>query len=788
MRNWDSRPQEKSLVAVDLNLLRARMCGRLQIESLRVVRKGVAIQHTTASGALIFCADIPARSANTFDVYFTQRPSSSPEGTVSRESPNPLLSERNLVRNPSFELGQEIPDDWDSTGLTDDPNGVTFGMDSLAPSGVKNRAARMQVTPNAPSGWRGWRQNVPVKPGHTYLLSAWVKCEGVDTGEIHVHLHRRTAQGELSKYQPMTSLSQAIKGTTDWTQISELMTMPEDTTQLEIHLTSNAAGTVWHDDILAAEVTPARIIQWEGRPVAKEELAVWPVASVVKVFRDDPVPTTIPDATISAAGNEWETLQLAVRAGQDVHDVHVQVDPPRDAAGNQLDNIQVNVVGFVPIDHPSGYYQSDGPDWQRMTPAQAGQSDGWPGWWPDPLLPTDTTSLTASSTQPIWITFQLPKNAAAGDYLGIVKLTAGNQMLKEIPYRVHVWDFTLSDQSHVAAIYDVRLGPSAELWQKPLEQLYPEIVRFMAQRRLCPDTIQPSPSIRYENGRVVADYQDFDKVAAVYFDELKFPYAYTPWTFYLFGWGHAPKDFAGQRPYDGPADMTDVDRRQLRPAYKEAYQACLKDFWQHLKEKGWDKKTILYISDEPFDHHPYIVQQMQALCDMIHEVDPAIPIYSSTWKHVPQWDRYLNVWGIGNDGRVPVAEMREMQAAGARLWFTTDGLMCTDTPYCTIERLLPHFCFQYGAQAYEFWGIAWLTYDPYQYGWHSFIRQAGDPGKILLGALSQWGWISALPRRADRLRRVGQLGEVGASARGCGRLRVSLAAAAADGGSSPGGP
>jgi len=42
---------------------------------------------------------------------------------------------------------------------------------------------------------------------------------------------------------------------------------------------------------------------------------------------------------------------------------------------------------------------------------------------------------------------------------------------------------------------------------------------------------------------------------------------------------------------------------------------------------------------------------------------------------------------------------------------------------------VPHFCFQYGAQAYEFWGIAWLTHDPYRYGWHSHIRQAGDPGK-----------------------------------------------------------
>jgi hypothetical protein len=55
--------------------------------------------------------------------------------------------------------------------------------------------------------------------------------------------------------------------------------------------------------------------------------------------------------------------------------------------------------------------------------------------------------------------------------------------------------------------------------------------------------------------------------------------------------------------------------------------------------------------------------------------------------------------------------------------------MCTDTPYCGVERLLPHYCFHYGVQAYEFWGIDWLTYNPYEYGWHSYNRQADSPGE-----------------------------------------------------------
>jgi hypothetical protein len=172
-----------------------------------------------------------------------------------------------------------------------------------------------------------------------------------------------------------------------------------------------------------------------------------------------------------------------------------------------------------------------------------------------------------------------------------------------------------------------------------------------------------------------------------------------------------------------------VDRRLLRPEFKQVYQACLKVYWEHLKAKGWDRKCVLYISDEPFDSQPHIREQMKALCEMIHEVDPAIPIYCSTWHHQPEWDGFLNVWGIGHYGIVPVDKMEQLKQGGARIWWTTDGQMCTDTPYCAVERLLPHYCFRYGAEAYEFWGVDWLTYDPYEFGWHSYIHQSGQPGE-----------------------------------------------------------
>ncbi|MBM3495791.1 MAG: DUF4091 domain-containing protein, partial [Armatimonadetes bacterium] len=208
-----------------------------------------------------------------------------------------------------------------------------------------------------------------------------------------------------------------------------------------------------------------------------------------------------------------------------------------------------------------------------------------------------------------------------------------------------------------------------------------------------------------------------------------FPHAYTPWHFYLFGWGHLPGDKFGERPYAGEYPYEGVDRSRLRPEYKRAYQACLKLYWDHMKAKGWADRVVLYISDEPHDTQAPIREQMKALCDMIHEVDPAIPIYCSTWHHQPEWDGKLDVWGIGHYGIVPLATMKAIRDRGARIWWTTDGQMCTDTPYAAIERLLPHYCFAYGAEAYEFWGVDWLTYDPHRYGWHAFLPHDFGPGQ-----------------------------------------------------------
>ncbi len=751
--NLSAESRRSTLVAVDVtaHLGRLHLAGRSG--GVQAVSGGRTRPHFLLGSQLLFPAEAPAQTVQTSYLYYAlARGAGTHASAPAAPAPyalNPALpggkasvastmdmaeygallaSHDNLARNPSFEGGGALPDGWAGGAEGQKPAGAEL---ALAEGGLfGRRCGRIQVPARAQTAWTGWRQSIPVQPNRSYLVSAWMHCANL-VGGAQLYLHLTDAAGALVKQGAMPGAGPAIAGTTGWTLVSTVVSTPEDCRRLEVHLTMNATGTLWHDGVVVAEVTPGDLGPLEPRPsasLAQAALQIWPVNALVKVFREETPQTGALPARITCARGEKEPLQIAIRSGRAIRGVQPSVGPLVGPGGATLSGAEVGVVGYVPIDHVSNYYSDQTPAYFRKLPGSGSGSDGWAGWWPDPLLPVAQFDLEAGQTQPIWLTVSVPRGAPAGDYRGRVTLSSGGRVVGALPFTVHVWNFEIPEFGHLKAIYDNRQG--GPMWQVPgqnHQETLEAFWRFEAAHRVCPDQIEPEPTITYRNGQVIADFTEYDRAAELYFDTLKFPHAYTPNQFYLFGWANLPAARFGEEPYEGVAPFTGVDRSKLRPEYKRAYQACLKAYWDHVKAKGWASKITMYISDEPFDSEAGVRTQMKAICDMVHEVDPAIRIYSSTWHHQPEWDGYLNVWGFGHYGLVPAAKMAEVKAGGATLWWTTDGMMCTDTPYLAIERLLPYYCFKFGAEAYEFWGIDWLTYDPYEYGWHSFISQSMGP-------------------------------------------------------------
>jgi len=737
--NLSDQPIAKALGFVSLPS--GRLAGSVKPASIYL--GGAAVPFTRLGDMLLFDCALPARSRVMAHVYLDKQDHAAAGDAMSRsgaasdipsdyrvvrraraigggEYETLLNRPTNLVRNPDFSDGAPLPDAWEGAA------GSKGTMTLDGPGLFGERCVRMDL-PAGNRSWKGWRQAVPVKGGRTYLVGAWAKSRGID-GEARLYIHLLTPQRRLVASSAFSSAGEPISGDSEWTPWLGTITVPEDCGFLELHLTMNAGGTLWHDGAVVAEIVPGVTGALKQRSKTDGHISIWPVNAIVKVFREDPVPEKSGLAEVFLARNESEPLQLALRSGANVDDVTVEIEQPTADDGSRLPNPEVHRVGFVPIDHPTSYFRSESPPWHRKFPTSPGHCDGWAGFWPDPLLPMAPFRLVAEETQPIWITFRSPPDAAPGEYRGSVKIKSHGKTLAEMPHTVRVWDFELPKKRNLIAIYDVRPGkPWFEKGEKR-EDVVRAMMRFLSERRLCADHVPAQPVFKREGDRVTADFGAFDSAAQWYFDELSMPVAYFPQFFYLFGWAHPPKKILGEEPYEGGFPYEGKDRSKLRAEYVRIYQAALRLFWDHLKSKGWSDKMVLYISDEPHFSHEHVRAQMRALCEMIHGVDPAIPIYSSTWRHCAEWNNHLDVWGVGHYGCFPVEEMTRRKKEGDRIWFTTDGQMCTDTPFCAVERLLPHYCFHNGADAYEFWGVDWLTYDPHQFGWHSYIGQSDQPG------------------------------------------------------------
>ncbi len=634
-----------------------------------------------------------------------------------------------------------------------------------------HKALEMKVGEKVSPQWRGFHQKVAVKPGAKYFCGYWISTDS-KTGGYQVHLHQSRANGQLSS-GGMSTLASSVGGQVDWTLKTNLIQVADDTEFLEFHLTSPQAGTVRFDGLFMIEAESVAISSFEGG-----RTGIFQIPTIVKVFPDTTFASSAQilssgnSARISMAKNESEGLQIALRSPQtEQFRVAVSVPVLQNDSNKKLATPEVFSVGLVPVDYPTNYYsdRETGSKYRRHVPHSNPGCDGWAGWWPDPMIPiaagsamaetvqftkntididtnkvwrNDSERLAAYGKNGIWdlnvpnqtralrLLLKTDTNTVPGIYHGSIILEGKRSRSKTvIPYQVRVFNYSIPDKPVLGAIYDARishdyfeLGTGKNTWKK--------IVEYLVSKKLYPDNVLASPNMKYDKktGKVEVDWTEFDKEAQWYYDELGIKKSYTPHLFYLFGWGMPPRNQDGEAPYPGEYPYKDVDRSQLRPEFKKIYQAKLRAYWDHLKEKGWSDKVVLYISDEPFYSQDAIRKQMIALCAMIHEVDPKIPIYSSTWHHIPDWDGSIDVWGVGHYGIVSEEQLKKSKERGDHIWWTTDGQMCLDTPYSAVERLLPYWCVRYGADAYEFWGASWFTYNPFDYGSHSYIPQSDQPG------------------------------------------------------------
>jgi hypothetical protein len=403
---------------------------------------------------------------------------------------------------------------------------------------------------------------------------------------------------------------------------------------------------------------------------ARSEMTVFTADALLRIRPDDP-PAIASSIVIRAARNEYEPFQVIVHAGSaTLAGVSATASDLRSHGGSVIDasNITFYREQYVRIATPSP------------------RSSEGKGWYPDALIPfarpagSSTSAkprfagapfaVDAGTNQPIWIDVYVPKDAAPGDYSGIVTVSADHEKPVQIAVQLTVWDITLPDTpsmrsnfgklgTDIAKAHGVVMNSVA--FQTP-EWNY--AVELAAHRisPIIPNTLYPE--VR-DDGSI--DYARTDAGLKKWMT-----------TFHVTGF---PIRLLGD-------DPTGRDRARN--------VAHLRAMYAYLKSNGWEKTAYVYALDEPNSAHDY--DEVRRRAKLIHDVQPGIKVMC-TEQPVPEkkgWgtlvgsvDIWVPLWTLWDD-----ASIGERERAGDEVWSYTalcQGRKSDDTPYWEIDFPLLDF-------------------------------------------------------------------------------------------------
>ncbi|MCP4644608.1 MAG: DUF4091 domain-containing protein [bacterium] len=414
------------------------------------------------------------------------------------------------------------------------------------------------------------------------------------------------------------------------------------------------------------------------------DFAVVPCSPLAKVFRDEPLPAEcrLDSLSISLAKNEAEAVQMTVvPLGKDLTNLRATCSALKQADGDGeilADAVEIARVGYIPIGPPEYNWFVE----KR-------------GDYPDVLLPADPVDVPASQdAQPYFVTVKTRPDTPTGTYEGVVEVTADGCASVQVPLRVRVWDFALTDETHLKTSMWMSEGYISRFYKH--DGGLPWDVRKRFYDLHLSHRVGPVKDFPLEGGDKLKDFE------------------------YLLA--------NGQNNFFIP--VPEHVEGEARETLAAKYQAT-RDL---LVEKGWNDLAMYYTRDEVAVVARHLIPKVVEMNHWIHEVVPEWPRLQTSAPEQSLFDA-VDVWCPTIDHFDPVV-LEERMAQGDRLWFYTvwgrPGIMI-EFP-ATDYRLMFWQCWKYGAEGFLYWGTThWdlnMTTDQRwpEIPWIPYNRQPGHNG------------------------------------------------------------
>lgn len=387
--------------------------------------------------------------------------------------------------------------------------------------------------------------------------------------------------------------------------------------------------------------------------LAQPNVQWWCTHALHNVFRDTPSPAAVRrEVVVSAARNQWVGAQVVVRASTAERIEGVECTSLRRERGSGTIPARVFRYAFVEYHHV-GKNSTATPQEELVRKA--------PADFPDGLLEETSIALQPEQNQPVYVQWQVPENAPAGEYRGTVTVRLQSGQI-EVPVRLAVYNFTFPQRTRLKVTVWMNDGELAkqhgvEYLSEGFWQLLARTARLM--RQYHHHTWVPwgtNKAIRGADGKLRYDFSVLDRWIQTFLDA---------------GFEFIELQHVGGREHGqwGDKNFVAYPLRCENEATGQTEWIPLEEWLpalqEHLRQKGWLDRCMIHVADEPIEVN---VDSWKQLSERVKRLAPGLRRIDAI--HVPNLEGYLEVW-------VPqlnfleqwLPRYRQAQERGAELWF-----------------------------------------------------------------------------------------------------------------------
>lgn len=292
-------------------------------------------------------------------------------------------------------------------------------------------------------------------------------------------------------------------------------------------------------------------------------------------------------------------------------------------------------------------------------------------------------NMEAKTVRPVWLTFTIPSDAVTGNYKGNLKLYAGGRSVENFEIALHVVDRVLPEPSQWLYHLDLWQHPSAvarvhnlEVWSDTHFEKMRPLMKMLADagQKVITATLNMDPW----NNQCYDAYADMiiwtkNKDQSWVFDYTIFD----RWVEYMMDLGinkmincYSLLTWNNKLHYNDmeKGELVTVELKAQSKEYAELWSLFLKDFTQHLREKGWLEKTNIAMDERaPAD--------MQAALKVLESAAPELGV-SLADNHKSYRDYpWIKDICVGSGNKVPKEEIAARRDKGL---ITTYYVCCAD--------------------------------------------------------------------------------------------------------------